>query len=57
MVAPRESAALASRLTIHADRCSSMRSKPFALLMADLSNGNPYSESQFRALKYRPARA
>ena len=42
-----------------------MRSKPVALLMADLgvtkthsrphvSDDNPYSESQFRTLKYRP---
>ena len=42
-----------------------MRSKPVALLLADLSvtkthsrpytsNDNPYSESQFRTMKYRP---
>lgn len=54
-----------ARLTIHADRGSSMMSKPVALLLADLgvtkshsrphvSNDNPYSESQFRTLKYRP---
>ncbi len=53
-------------LTIHADRGSSMRSKPVALLLADLgvtkthsrpsvSDDNPYSESQFKTLKYRPA--
>ena len=53
------------QLTIHADRGSSMKSKPVALLMADLgvtkthsrphvSDDNPYSESQFRTLKYRP---
>ena len=80
MVAPRESAELAKRLiedscakqniqpgelTVHADRGSAMRSKPVALLLADLgvtkthsrpyvSNDNPYSESQFRTLKYRP---
>src|ERR1700709_2328871 len=53
------------KLTIHADRGSSMTSKPVALLMADLgvtkthsrphvSDDNPYSESQFRTLKYRP---
>lgn len=80
MVASRESKILAERLiagtlakqqispgqlTIHADRGSSMTSKPVALLMADLgvtkshsrphvSNDNPYSESQFRTLKYRP---
>jgi putative transposase len=80
MVAYRESAALAERLlretcdkqgivpgqlTIHADRGSSMKSKPVALLLADLgvtkthsrphvSNDNPFSESQFKTLKYRP---
>jgi putative transposase len=53
------------RLTLHADRGSSMRSRPVALLLADLgvakthsrphvSNDNPYSESQFKTLKYRP---
>ena len=53
------------RLTIHADRGSSMTSKPVAFLLADLgitkthsrphvSNDNPYSESQFKTLKYRP---
>jgi len=52
-------------LTVHADRGSAMTSKPVALLMADLgvtkthsrpyvSDDNPYSESQFRTLKYRP---
>ena len=52
-------------LTIHADRGPSMSSKPVALLLADLgvtkthsrphgSNDNPYSESQFKTLKYRP---
>lgn len=80
MVATAESAALAERLiaetvrkegitrdqlTVHADRGSSMRSKPVALLLADLgiaqshsrphtSNDNPYSEAQFKTLKYRP---
>ncbi len=80
MVAHRESAVLAERLladtvrkqgiardrlTIHADRGSSMRSKPVALLLADLgitkthsrphtSNDNPYSEAGFKTLKYRP---
>ena len=80
MVAPRESAALAERLigetydkqgirkgqlTLHADRGSSMKSKPVALLLADLgvvkthsrpqvSNDNPFSESQFKTMKYRP---
>ena len=80
MVAPRESAELAKKLIeetyekqnvqpgqlgLHADRGSAMRSKPVALLLADLSvtkthsrpytsNDNPYSESQFRTMKYRP---
>ena len=80
MVATRESAALAERLiadsarkqgivadslTIHADRGTSMTSKPVALLLADLgivkshsrphvSNDNPYSEAGFKTLKYRP---
>ncbi len=54
------------QLSIHADRGSSMTSKPVALLLADLgvtqshsrphvSNDNPYSEAQFKTLKYRPA--
>jgi len=81
MLATRESAALAEQLlastiaaekvpagqlTIHADRGSSMASKPVALLLADLgvikshsrprvSNDNPYSESQFKTLKYCPS--
>ena len=53
------------QLTIHADRGSSMCSKTVALLLADLgvtkthsrpytSTDNPYSEAQFRTLKYRP---
>jgi putative transposase len=53
------------QLTIHADRGSSMASKPVAFLLADLgvtkshsrphcSNDNPYSEAQFKTLKYRP---
>ena len=80
MVAHRESADLAERLiretsakqgipvgqlTLHADRGTSMTSKPVALLLADLgitrshsrphvSNDNPYSEAQFKTLKYRP---
>ncbi len=80
MLAPHESAALAERLiaetcakhgitpgqlTLHADRGASMRSKPVALLLADLgvtkthgrphvSNDNPFSEAQFRTLKYCP---
>jgi putative transposase len=80
MVATRESAALATQfiaetcakhaippaqLTLHADRGSSMKSKPVALLLADLgvtkshsrpytSDDNPFSESNFKTLKYRP---
>lgn len=53
------------QLTVHADRGSSMTSKPVALLLADLgvlkthsrpytSTDNPYSEAQFKTLKYRP---
>jgi putative transposase len=53
------------QLTIHADNGSSMASKPVAFLLADLgvtkthsrphtSNDNPFSESHFRTLKYRP---
>jgi putative transposase len=81
MVATAESAALAEKLisetchkqqislgqlAIHADRGSSMTSKPVAFLLADLgitqshsrphvSNDNPFSESQFKTMKYRPA--
>jgi len=80
MVAERESSALAElllqescekqgikpgQLTVHADRGSSMRSKPVAFLLSDLgvtkthsrpytSNDNPFSESQFKTLKYCP---
>lgn len=53
------------QLTLHADRGTSMRSKSVALLLADLSvakshsrphvsDDNPYSESQFKTLKYQP---
>ena len=56
---------LAGQLTVHADRGTSMTSKPVALLLADLgvtrshsrprvSNDNPYSESQFKTLKHHP---
>ena len=52
-------------LTIHADRGSSMKSDHVAMLLADLgvtkthsrphvSDDNPYSEAQFKTLKYRP---
>ena len=80
MIAEREAASLAKeliaetcarqgiqpdQLTVHADRGSSMTSKPVAFLLADLgvtkthsrphvSNDNPYSEAQFKTLKYRP---
>jgi putative transposase len=80
LAAYREAASLAERLiaetcrrqgiapgqlTIHADRGSSMTSKPVAFLLADLgitkthsrphvSNDNPYSEAQFKTFKYRP---
>lgn len=51
--------------TIHADRGGSMTSKPVSELMADLgvvrshsrprcSNDNPYSEAQFKTMKYMP---
>ena len=53
------------QLTLHADRGTSMRSKAVALLLSDLgvtkshsrphvSNDNPFSESQFKTMKYRP---
>ncbi|HXQ64715.1 MAG TPA: DDE-type integrase/transposase/recombinase [Steroidobacteraceae bacterium] len=80
MVAHREAAELAEQLiadtvakqniapgtlTLHADRGTSMRSKPVAALLIDLdvakthsrphvSDDNPFSEAQFRTLKYRP---
>lgn len=52
-------------LTLHADRGTSMRSKSVAQLLVDLeiakthsrphvSDDNPYSEAQFKTLKYRP---
>jgi putative transposase len=80
MAATCESAALAEKLiaatcakqgisrgqlTLHADRGSSMTSRPVAFLLADLgvtqshsrphvSNDNPFSEAQFKTFKYRP---
>lgn len=80
MISPGETAELAEKLiadtvrkqgiergtlTLHADRGSSMRSKPVAALLVDLdiakthsrpsvSDDNPYSEAQFKTLKYRP---
>jgi putative transposase len=81
MVAHREAAALAERLladtiakqgveagqlAVHADRGTSMTSKPVAMLLADLGvtkshsrphvpDDNPYSESQFKTLKHHPS--
>jgi putative transposase len=80
MVAPRESAELASKLIEescgkqniepdhsgqHTDLGSAMRSKPVALLLPIFSltkshsrpytpSDNPFSENQFRTMKYRP---
>jgi putative transposase len=53
------------QLVIHADRGGAMTAKAVAQLMADLgvtksharprvSNDNPYSEAQFKTMKYRP---
>ncbi|MDQ3608312.1 MAG: IS3 family transposase, partial [Actinomycetota bacterium] len=52
-------------LTLHADRGAPQRAKPVAFLLADLgitkthsrpytSSDNPYSEANFKTLKYRP---
>ena len=77
-VAARESAEIAKDLiaraaqrhgapvSLHADRGTSMTSKPVAQLLVDLgvarshsrphvSNDNPYSEAAFKTLKYAPA--
>lgn len=78
-VAPRESGELAEEFiadaiartgaapkAVHADRGTSMTSKPVAVLLANLnidrshsrprvSNDNPYSESAFKTLKHCPA--
>ena len=54
-----------AQLTIHADNGSPMVAKTVAVLLADLgvtkshsrphvSNDNPYSEAQFKTLKYQP---
>lgn len=54
-----------AQLTLHADNGSPMIAKTVAILLADLgvaksharphvSNDNPYSEAQFKTLKYRP---
>ncbi len=76
-IAARESAEIAEHLiaeaitihgrpqSLHADRGTSMTSKPVAQLLVDLgvarshsrphvSNDNPYSEAQFKTLKYAP---
>jgi len=53
------------QLTLHADRGTSMRSKALGQLLADLSitkthsrphvsDDNPFSESHFKTMKYRP---
>lgn len=53
------------QLTLHADRGSAMTSKSVAQMLSDLgvtkthsrphlSNDNPYSEAQFKTMKYRP---
>ena len=53
------------QLTLHADNGSAMKSKPVAFLLAELgvtkshsrphtSNDNPFSESAFKTMKYRP---
>ena len=55
----------AGELTLHSDRGAAMISKPVAFLLADLgvtkshsrprvSNDNPFSESHFKTMKYRP---
>ena len=55
----------ADQLTVHSDRGGPMRSKTLAQFYADLgvtkthsrphvSNDNPFSEAQFKTLKYRP---
>lgn len=54
------------QLILHADRGSSMKSKSVALLLSDLgvgkshsrpytSNDNPFSEAQFKTVKYHPS--
>lgn len=55
----------AGQLTIHSDRGPAMQAKGLAQLLADMgitktnsrphvSNDNPFSESQFKTMKYRP---
>jgi putative transposase len=61
----REQGITHGRLHVHADGGAMMKAKSLALLFADLgvskshsrphtSNDNPYSEAQFKTLKYRP---
>ena len=61
----RQQSIAPGQLTIHADRGSSMTSRSVALLLADLGvvkthsrphvcDDNPYSEAQFKTMKYRP---
>ena len=63
--AVREQDVQPGQLHIHADGGAMMKAKSLALLFADLgiskshsrphvSNDNPYSEAQFKTLKYRP---
>ena len=61
----RQQGIVPGQLGLHADRGPSMTAKPVAQLLADLgitkthsrphtANDNPFSESQFKTLKYRP---
>jgi putative transposase len=61
----KDQSVVPEQLTIHSDRGAPMTAKSTALLYADLgiikshsrpytSNDNPYSEANFRTLKYRP---
>jgi putative transposase len=61
----REQGVQPGQLHVHADGGAMMKAKSLALLFADLgiskshsrphtSNDNPYSEAQFKTLKYRP---
>jgi putative transposase len=63
--AAREQGVTPGQLHVHADGGAMMKAKSLALLFADLgiskshsrphvSNDNPYSEAQFKTLKYRP---
>ncbi|WP_420452905.1 transposase [Ilumatobacter sp.] len=62
----RDQGVAKGELALHADRGSAMTSKPVSQLLVDLgvarshsrphvSNDNPYSEAQFKTLKYCPA--